>query len=154
MDRKIVWTNADIGLQERHFAGIRPCFRSRLRLTLRGRGGNASSARFSFHTAVLRLAMNLIDSKSKSYMLDELRDQSMHPSDLHKVLPEVASRVLDMQLKALMEDGPVAKTIFSQLPPRTEYAITPLGLTLIPIIDAMLAWGKKNKDIFERKYEK
>ena len=46
------------------------------------------------------------------------------------------------------------KTIFPELPPRSEYSITPLGMTLIPIIDAMLEWGEKNKALFERKHGK
>lgn len=77
-----------------------------------------------------------------------------YTSELHKALPEATPRVLDIQLKELVEDGLVKKTIFPELPPRSEYSITSLGLTLIPIIDAMLEWGKKNKDLFERKYGK
>lgn len=100
----------------------------------------------------LRLTMSLIDSKWKSCILDELRYRSMRPSELHKALPEATPRVLDLQLKELVEDGLVAKTIFPELPPRSEYSITPLGMTLIPIIDAMLEWGKKNKALFEKKY--
>lgn len=102
----------------------------------------------------LRLTMSLIDSKWKSCILDELRHKSMRPSELHKALPEATPRVLDLQLKELTEDGLVAKTIFPELPPRSEYAITPLGMTLIPIIDAMLVWGVRNKELFERKYVK
>lgn len=78
----------------------------------------------------------------------------MRPSELHKSLSEATPRVLDLQLKELVEDGLVAKTIFPELPPRSEYAITPLGLTLIPIIDAMIEWGDKNTDLFEKKYGK
>lgn len=100
----------------------------------------------------LRLTMSLIDSKWKSCILDELRYKSMRPSQLHKALPEATPRVLDLQLKELVDDGLVGKTIFPELPPRSEYFITPLGSTLIPIIDAMLEWGKKNKDLFERKH--
>ena len=44
------------------------------------------------------------------------------------------------------------KSCILELPPRSEYAITPLGMTLIPIIDAMIAWGEKNTELFERKY--
>ena len=91
----------------------------------------------------LRLTMSLIDSKWKSCILDELRYRSMRPSELHKALPEATPRVLDIQLKELVEDGLVKKTIFPELPPRSEYSITSLGLTLIPIIDAMLEWGKR-----------
>ncbi|MDE6711768.1 MAG: helix-turn-helix transcriptional regulator, partial [Alistipes sp.] len=70
----------------------------------------------------------------------------------HKALPEAAPRVLDLQLRELSEDGLVAKTIFAELPPRSEYAITPLGRSLLPIIDAMIAWGEKNRTLFERKF--
>lgn len=102
----------------------------------------------------LRLTMSLIDSKWKSCILDELRHRTMRPSELHKVLPEATPRVLDLQLKELVEDGLVAKTIYPELPPRSEYSITPLGMTLIPIIDAMLEWGIRNKDLFLRKHSK
>lgn len=100
----------------------------------------------------LRLTMSLIDSKWKSCILDELRHRPLRPSELHKLFPEATPRVLDIQLKELVEDGLVSKTIFPELPPRSEYAITPLGQTLIPIIDAMIKWGNRNADLFERKY--
>lgn len=101
----------------------------------------------------LRLTMSLIDSKWKSCILDELRYHPMRPSELHKALPEASPRVLDIQLKELVEDGLVKKTIFPELPPRSEYSITSLGLTLIPIIDAMLEWGKKNKVYLKKNIE-
>ena len=100
----------------------------------------------------LRLTMSLINSKWKSCILDELRNGPMRPSELHKALPEAAPRVLDLQLKELAEDGLVAKTIFAELPPRSEYAITGLGRSLLPIIDAMIAWGEENRLLFERKF--
>lgn len=102
----------------------------------------------------LRLTMSLIDSKWKSCLLDELRRGPMRPSALHKALPGAAPRVLDLQLKELVDDGLVAKTIYAELPPRSEYSITELGMTLMPIIDAMLEWGERNRPLFERKYAK
>ena len=62
--------------------------------------------------------------------------------------------MLDIQLKEMVEDGLVAKTIFPELPPRSEYRITALGLSLLPIIDAMLKWGKDHMALFEAKYKK
>ena len=61
-------------------------------------------------------------------------------------------RALDLQLKELADDGLVAKTIYPELPPRSEYAITELGRSLLPILDAMIAWGEVNKELFEKKY--
>ena len=86
----------------------------------------------------LRLTMSLIDSKWKSCILD--------------ALPVATPRVLDLQLKELADDGLVAKTIYPELPPRSEYAITELGRSLLPILDAMIAWGEANRALFEKKY--
>ena len=102
----------------------------------------------------LRLTMSLIDSKWKSCILDELRHKPLRPSELHKLFPEATPRVLDMQLKELVDDGLVSKTIYPELPPRSEDAITALGQTLIPIIDAMIEWGNRNKALFEKKFGK
>jgi len=103
----------------------------------------------------LRLTMSLIESKWKSCILDELRDgSSLRPSEIHRRLPEAASRVLDISLKEMAEDGLVTKTIFPELPPRSEYKITELGESLIPIIDSMLRWGEAHFEIFEKKYGK
>lgn len=97
----------------------------------------------------LRLTMSLINSKWKSCILDELRNGiSLRPSEIHKRLPEAAPRVLDIQLKEMVNDGLIIKNIFPELPPRSEYKITPLGDSLIPIIDLMLKWGEEHKDIF------
>lgn len=100
----------------------------------------------------LRLTISLLNSKWKSCILDELRHKPLRPSELHKLFPEATPRVLDMQLKELVIDGMVDKTIYPELPPRSEYAITPLGMTLIPIIDAMIEWGERNKTLFEAKF--
>ncbi|MCM1336433.1 MAG: helix-turn-helix transcriptional regulator [Candidatus Amulumruptor caecigallinarius] len=103
----------------------------------------------------LRLTMSLIESKWKSCILDEMRSGNpMRPSEMHKCLPEAAPRVLDIQLKEMVEDGLVTKTIYPELPPRSEYRITALGLSLLPIIDAMLKWGEDHFYIFEKKYGK
>ena len=103
----------------------------------------------------LRLTMSLIDSKWKSCILDELRSgEPMRPSEMHKRLPEAAPRVLDIQMKEMVEDGLIAKTIYPELPPRSEYRITDLGQSLIPIIDSLLHWGEEHYDIFEKKYGK
>ena len=101
----------------------------------------------------LRLTMSLIESKWKSCILDELRTcGSMRPCEIHKRPPEATPRVLDIQLKQMVEDGLVAKTIYPELPPRSEYTITELGRSLLPIIDAMMKWGEEHFDLFVGKF--
>ncbi|MCH5226785.1 MAG: helix-turn-helix transcriptional regulator [Muribaculaceae bacterium] len=99
--------------------------------------------------------MSLIESKWKSCILDELRDGNpRRPSDIHKLLPESAPRVLDISLKEMVADGLVDKKIYPELPPRSEYKITHLGKSLLPIIDSMMEWGKEHMDLFEKKFRK
>ena len=102
----------------------------------------------------LRLTMSLIESKWKSCIIDELREgQPLRPSDIHKRLPEAAPRVLDIQLKEMVSDGLIVKTIYPELPPRSEYQLTELGLSLLPIIDSMMQWGKDHMELFEKKFK-
>lgn len=101
----------------------------------------------------LRLTLSLIGSKWKSCILDELRSGGgMRPSEIHKRLPEAAPRVLDIQLKEMVGDGLVRRKVFPELPPRSEYRITELGASLLPIIDMLLKWGEEHIALFERKY--
>ncbi len=103
----------------------------------------------------LRLTMSLIESKWKSCILDELRSGApLRPSEIHKCLQEAAPRVLDMQLKEMVDDGLVEKHIYPELPPRSDYRITELGKSLLPIIDSMLRWGEEHFSLFEKKYGK
>lgn len=100
----------------------------------------------------LRLTMSLMSSKWKSCILDELRNGPMRPSEIHRALPEATPRVLGIQLKELEQDELVEKTIYPELPPRSEFSITELGSTLLPIIDAMIAWGEEHRELFVKKF--
>lgn len=103
----------------------------------------------------LRLTLSLVGSKWKSCILDEMRSGGpVRPSELHKLLPEASARVLDIQLKEMMEDGLIEKKVYPELPPHSEYRLTELGASLLPIIDAMLAWGEEHFEIFQKKYGK
>lgn len=84
--------------------------------------------------------------------MDALRQVSLRPSEIHKTLPEATPRVLDIQLKELLNDGLVSKKVYAELPPRSEYSITELGRSLLPILDSMIDWGEKHYDVFEKKY--
>lgn len=102
----------------------------------------------------LRLTISLIESKWKTCILDELRnDEPMRPSQIHKQLPKAAPRVLDIHLKEMVADGLISKTIFQELPPRSEYRITEIGKSLLPIIDMMHKWGEEHYDLFKNKYQ-
>jgi DNA-binding HxlR family transcriptional regulator len=53
--------------------------------------------------------------------------------------------MLSQQIKELEIDGLITKTIFAEMPPRVEYAITEKAKSLIPIFQQLNEWGKAEK---------
>ncbi len=67
-----------------------------------------------------------------------------------RMLPGATRRVLNVQLKELEDHGIIKKKTYPQLPPKVEYSLTEIGWSLMPIIDAMNAWGDHNRDFLEK----
>ena len=57
--------------------------------------------------------------------------------------------MLDTQLNQLVEHGILSKTSFDQLPLKVEYELTPLGQSLIPIIELTAQWGEDHRSLLE-----
>ncbi|WP_341841411.1 helix-turn-helix domain-containing protein [Chitinophaga caseinilytica] len=93
---------------------------------------------FSCGMAVL---MEIIGGKWKSYLLFLISNGIRRPSELHRQIPTATARVLNLQLKELEFHGIIQKEIYPELPPRSEYSLTALGQSLMPVINAMDAWG-------------
>ena len=60
-------------------------------------------------------------------------------------MPGITQRMLTLQLRALEQDGIVARTVHNTVPPHVEYAFTKKGFTLGPLLDAMEVWGETNR---------
>ena len=56
-------------------------------------------------------------------------------------IPGISQKVLTDNLRALEHDGIITRTVYPEVPPRVEYALSGLGETMRPIIKAMEAWG-------------
>lgn len=88
-----------------------------------------------------KITMEIIGGKWKSCILSELNKEPMRPSELHREFPDASPRVIDQQLKELLFYGIIEKTIYPELPPRSEYSITERGRSLIPLINEIEKWG-------------
>lgn len=60
---------------------------------------------------------------------------------MQRAVPGVTKQMLTQQLRELEADGIVTRTIFAEVPPRVEYALSEQGLSLLPVVEAMRAWG-------------
>ena len=83
----------------------------------------------------------LIGSKWKLLILRNLMARPWRFNELKKDLNGVSQKVLTDSLRSLEEDGIVTRTVYTEVPPRVEYALSDLGESMRPIIDVMQRWG-------------
>lgn len=88
-------------------------------------------------------AVSLIGSKWKLLILRNLRIRSWRFNELKQDLDGISQKVLTDSLRSLEKDGIITRTVYPEIPPRVEYALSPIGKSMEPIILAMETWGKK-----------
>lgn len=67
-------------------------------------------------------------------------------NELKKSLEGISQKVLTDSLRTMEEDGLITRTVYPEVPPRVEYALSDLGETMRPILDAMQEWGTNYKN--------
>lgn len=83
----------------------------------------------------------LIGSKWKLLIIRNLRTRPWRFNELKKSLEGISQKVLTDSLRSLEEDGIITRTVYPEVPPRVEYALSELGETMRPIMDAMETFG-------------
>jgi len=87
--------------------------------------------------------LSLLDGKWKGVILYHLiTEGTLRFSELQRRLSSVTQRMLTKQLREMEEAGIVSRTVFPVVPPRVDYALTPLGRSLEPVMQALLQWGE------------
>ena len=66
--------------------------------------------------------------------------QTRRFNELQRLLGAITPQMLTAQLRGLEADGLLARTVYAEVPPRVEYALTDLGRSLEPVLQAMCAW--------------
>ena len=66
-------------------------------------------------------------------------------NELKKSLEGISQKVLTDSLRSMEEDGLITRTVYPEVPPRVEYALSELGESMRPILDAMEEWGNNYK---------
>ena len=97
----------------------------------------------------LHLFMEVMNGKWKLNLIWCIYTGIKRPGELHRRLSKASRRLLDTQLQQLAEQGIIFKTIFNQRPLKVEYELTPLGETLIPVIEVTARWGEAHRDVLE-----
>lgn len=89
----------------------------------------------------ITVAMKVFGAKWKPCIIDCIAKGYGRPSEIHRRIPEAPPRVLDMQLSELYDMGVVSKTTGTGFPLISEYRLTELGESIVPIVTAIDTWG-------------
>ena len=93
--------------------------------------------------------VSLIGSKWKILIMRNLLVRPWRFNELKKDLDGISQKVLTDSLRSMEDDGIVTRTVYAEVPPRVEYALSPLGESMRPIMDAMEKWGTEYKKSLE-----
>ena len=90
--------------------------------------------------------VQLIGSKWKLLIMRNLLQRSWRFNELRKDLEGISQKVLTDSLRSMEEDGIITRTVYPEVPPRVEYALSDLGESMRPIMNAMEEWGTNYKE--------
>ena len=88
--------------------------------------------------------LSVIDGGWKGTILWRLLDGPMRTNELRKSIPQITERMLLRHLRDMTESGILNRHQEQGLPLRVRYSLTPYGMTLVPVLDALCTWGREH----------
>lgn len=96
-----------------------------------------------YHACPVTYCLDRIGGKWKPLLLFLISHKINRFGLLQKEVPAISKQALATQLRELARDGLVTRTIYAEMPPRVEYALTARGGSLLEVVGAMKIWGEK-----------
>jgi len=109
-----------------------------------------------FNNCPVRDVMNQIGGKWAPLLLTALSDRPHRFSALRRSVPDISQRMLTQTLRDLERDGLIARTVYPTKPPSVDYALTPLGRSLLLPLQAVIHWAEGNHEAIKaarRRYD-
>ncbi len=95
-----------------------------------------------------------VGDKWSVLVVSRLGAGSMRFNELRRSIGGISQRMLTLTLRGLERDGLVTRTVFPTIPPRVDYALTPLGRDLLDPVSALGEWATRNQAKIARAREK
>ncbi len=89
------------------------------------------------------LCTKMIGSPWKPIILFRISKGINRFTTLLREIEGINRQMLSKQLKQLEKSGILERQTFAEIPPRVEYSLTPLGKSLLPVVQSMKSWGDK-----------
>lgn len=94
--------------------------------------------------------VQLIGSKWKLLIMRNLLQRPWRFNELKNSLEGISQKVLTDSLRSMEAGGIITRTVYPEVPPRVEYALSELGESMRPIIDSMAIWGTEYKNNYDK----
>jgi len=91
-----------------------------------------------------RLALDQIADKWTVLIVGRLSSGTLRFGELRREIDGISPKVLTQKLRELERNGVITRKIYASVPPKVEYKLTPLGQTLIGLLDAIRVWAESN----------
>lgn len=89
----------------------------------------------------VEVTLSVMGGTWKPIILFQLLQGRKRFGELSRAIPSVTQRMMTLQLRELEESGLITRTVYPEVPPRVEYALTELGRSLEPLLASMRDWG-------------
>ena len=97
--------------------------------------------------------LSLIGDKWKVLILRDLLPGKKRFGELKKSIGTVSQKVLTAQLRDMEKKGLVKRKVYAEVPPRVEYSLTEIGMSLKPVIESLREWGSAYQQKVNQKVE-
>ena len=103
--------------------------------------GSETAQGFASASCRVRSVLDRIGDKWAIYVVDRLGGGPRRFSELLRGIDGITARMLTVTLRGLERDGILTRTVHASAPPRVDYALTPLGETLLSAIGQLVSWA-------------
>jgi DNA-binding HxlR family transcriptional regulator len=94
----------------------------------------------------VRQILDRVADKWSLLAVSLLAGRTLRFTELKREIDGISQRMLTVTLRQLERDGLVARTVYPVVPPRVEYELTPLGLSLLDTIQALVTWTESHQN--------
>jgi len=101
----------------------------------------AAESAHEVDNCLAREILDRIGDKWSVYVIDALAAGTRRFTELRRDVNGVSQRMLTVTLRALERDGLIVRQVYPLIPPKVEYSLTPLGRSLLAIVEALVTWS-------------
>jgi DNA-binding HxlR family transcriptional regulator len=107
-------------------------------------GRQPASKRFGDGTGIcpIRDVLDRIGDRWSVLILCNLSEGTMRFTAIRRAIPDISQRMLAQTLKRLETDGLISRTVYPTIPPRVDYALTPVGQSFMVPLEGLIAWAE------------